>query len=141
MTFHSAESTPGDAASRDRTAPQLVEQLARPMGAEMAAVRPICDGRLRWAADRQLMGQTWRPIYVALGTSGAIPHWGGIKGRGNVAIKRTLRGRSSCGTKGSRRLFEVGRAASPSAEQIVAASSGRSSGNASVAAAGAGSEK
>jgi len=70
---------------------QLAEQLARAMGAELAASRPICDAG--WLPmDRQIgsSGQTVAPkLYVALGISGAIQHLVGMKGsRTIVAINK-----------------------------------------------------
>jgi electron transfer flavoprotein alpha subunit len=70
---------------------QLAEQLARAMGAEIAASRPICDAG--WLPmDRQIgsSGQTVAPkLYVALGISGAIQHLVGMKGaRTIVAINK-----------------------------------------------------
>jgi electron transfer flavoprotein alpha subunit len=69
----------------------LVEQLAKAMGAEVAASRPICDSG--WLPmDRQIgsSGQTVAPkLYVALGISGAIQHLVGMKGsRTIVAINK-----------------------------------------------------
>jgi electron transfer flavoprotein alpha subunit len=70
---------------------QLAEQLAKAMGAELAASRPICDAG--WLPmDRQIgsSGQTVAPkLYVALGISGAIPPLVGMKGsRTIVAINK-----------------------------------------------------
>ena len=70
---------------------QLAEQLAKAMGAELAASRPICDAG--WLPmDRQIgsSGQTVAPkLYVALGISGAIQHLVGMKGsRTIVAINK-----------------------------------------------------
>jgi electron transfer flavoprotein alpha subunit len=70
---------------------QLAEQLARALGAELAASRPICDAG--WLPmDRQIgsSGQTVAPkLYVALGISGAIQHLVGMKGsRTIVAINK-----------------------------------------------------
>jgi electron transfer flavoprotein alpha subunit len=69
----------------------LVEQLAKAMGAEVAASRPICDSG--WLPmDRQIgsSGQTVAPkLYLALGISGAIQHLVGMKGsRTIVAINK-----------------------------------------------------
>ena len=69
----------------------LVEQLARAMGAELAASRPICDNG--WLPmERQIgsSGQTVAPkLYLALGISGAIQHLVGMKGaRTIVAINK-----------------------------------------------------
>jgi electron transfer flavoprotein alpha subunit len=60
----------------------LAEQLARALGAEIAASRPICDAG--WLPlERQVgsSGQTVAPkLYLALGISGAIQHAVGMKG-------------------------------------------------------------
>jgi electron transfer flavoprotein alpha subunit len=60
----------------------LVEDLAKALGAEMAASRPICDNG--WMPmERQVgsSGQTVAPkMYVAVGISGAIQHLVGMKG-------------------------------------------------------------
>jgi electron transfer flavoprotein alpha subunit len=61
---------------------KLAEDLARALGAEIAASRPICDSG--WLPmDRQIgsSGQTVAPkLYIALGISGAIQHLVGMKG-------------------------------------------------------------
>jgi electron transfer flavoprotein alpha subunit len=69
----------------------IAEKLAKAMGAELAASRPICDSG--WLPmDRQIgsSGQTVAPkLYVALGISGAIQHLVGMKGsRVIVAINK-----------------------------------------------------
>ncbi|MBI2828664.1 MAG: electron transfer flavoprotein subunit alpha/FixB family protein [Acidobacteria bacterium] len=69
----------------------VVEALAKAMGAELAASRPICDSG--WLPmERQIgsSGQTVAPkLYVALGISGAIQHLVGMKGsRTIVAINK-----------------------------------------------------
>jgi len=69
----------------------LAETLAKAMGAELAASRPICDNG--WLPmERQIgsSGQTVAPkLYVALGISGAIQHLVGMKGsRTIVAINK-----------------------------------------------------
>jgi electron transfer flavoprotein alpha subunit len=69
----------------------LAEKLAKAMGAELAASRPICDSG--WLPmERQIgsSGQTVAPkLYVALGISGAIQHLVGMKGsRTIVAINK-----------------------------------------------------
>jgi len=59
----------------------LAEELARALGAELAASRPICDAG--WLPlERQVgsSGQTVAPkLYLALGISGAIQHAVGMK--------------------------------------------------------------
>ncbi len=69
----------------------LAEKLAKLLGAELAASRPICDEG--WLPmDRQIgsSGQTVAPkLYLALGISGAIQHVVGMKGsRTIVAINK-----------------------------------------------------
>jgi electron transfer flavoprotein alpha subunit len=69
----------------------VAEKLAKAMGAEVAASRPICDSG--WLPmERQIgsSGQTVAPkLYVALGISGAIQHLVGMKGaRTIVAINK-----------------------------------------------------
>jgi electron transfer flavoprotein alpha subunit len=60
---------------------KIVEDLARALGAEIAASRPICDNE--WLPmDRQIgsSGQTVAPkLYLAVGISGAIQHVVGMK--------------------------------------------------------------
>ena len=69
----------------------LAEKLAKALGGELAASRPICDEG--WLPmDRQIgsSGQTVAPkLYLALGISGAIQHVVGMKGsRTIVAINK-----------------------------------------------------
>ena len=69
----------------------LADELARALGGEVAASRPICDNG--WMPlERQIgsSGQTVSPkLYIALGISGAIQHIVGMKGaRTIVAINR-----------------------------------------------------
>jgi electron transfer flavoprotein alpha subunit len=69
----------------------VAERLAKALGAELAASRPICDSG--WLPmERQIgsSGQTVAPkLYVALGISGAIQHLVGMKGsRTIVAINK-----------------------------------------------------
>jgi len=60
----------------------IAQELAKSLGAELAASRPICDSG--WLPmDRQIgsSGQTVAPkLYVAVGISGAIQHLVGMKG-------------------------------------------------------------
>jgi electron transfer flavoprotein alpha subunit len=60
----------------------LVEDLARTLGAELAASRPICDnGWLPMERQVGSSGQTVSPkLYLAVGISGAIQHLVGMKG-------------------------------------------------------------
>ena len=69
----------------------VVEELARALGAELAASRPVCDNG--WVPiERQVgsSGQTVSPnVYIAVGISGAIQHLVGMKGsRSVVAINK-----------------------------------------------------
>ncbi|HXP09603.1 MAG TPA: electron transfer flavoprotein subunit alpha/FixB family protein [Acidobacteriaceae bacterium] len=69
----------------------LAEDLAKALGGEVAASRPICDNG--WLPlERQIgsSGQTVAPkLYIALGISGAIQHIVGMKGaRTIVAINK-----------------------------------------------------
>ena len=69
----------------------LAEELARAIGGQLAASRPICDNG--WLPlERQVgsSGQTVSPkLYLALGISGAIQHVVGMKGSKTiVAINR-----------------------------------------------------
>ncbi len=60
----------------------IVEELAKALGAELAATRPVCDSG--WLPiERQVgsSGQTVAPkVYIAIGISGAIQHLVGMKG-------------------------------------------------------------
>jgi electron transfer flavoprotein alpha subunit len=69
----------------------MAEDLAKALGGEIAASRPICDAG--WLPiERQIgsSGQTVAPkLYVALGISGAIQHLVGMKGsRAILAINK-----------------------------------------------------
>jgi len=65
----------------------MAQKLARLLGGELAASRPICDEG--WLPmDRQIgsSGQTVAPkLYLALGISGAIQHVVGMKGSRTIA--------------------------------------------------------
>ena len=60
----------------------VVEALAKALGAEIAASRPICDnGWLPMERQVGSSGQTVSPkLYLAVGISGAIQHLVGMKG-------------------------------------------------------------
>lgn len=60
----------------------IVEDLAKALGAELAASRPICDnGWLPMERQVGSSGQTVSPkAYIAVGISGAIQHLVGMKG-------------------------------------------------------------
>jgi electron transfer flavoprotein alpha subunit len=60
----------------------VVEELAKALGGELAASRPICDnGWLPMERQVGSSGQTVSPkMYVAVGISGAIQHLVGMKG-------------------------------------------------------------
>jgi electron transfer flavoprotein alpha subunit len=64
----------------------IVEELAKALGAELAASRPICDnGWLPMERQVGSSGQTVSPkLYLAVGISGAIQHLGGMKGSKSV---------------------------------------------------------
>jgi len=69
----------------------LVENLAKVLGGEVAASRPICDeGWLPMERQIGSSGQTVAPkLYIALGISGAIQHVVGMKGsRTVVAVNK-----------------------------------------------------
>jgi electron transfer flavoprotein alpha subunit len=71
----------------------IAEDLAKALGGEVAASRPICDNG--WLPlERQIgsSGQTVAPkLYIALGISGAIQHIVGMKGaRTIVAINKDV---------------------------------------------------
>jgi electron transfer flavoprotein alpha subunit len=69
----------------------LAEKLAKALGAELAASRPICDeGWLPMERQIGSSGQTVAPkLYLAVGISGAIQHVVGMKGsRTIVAINK-----------------------------------------------------
>jgi electron transfer flavoprotein alpha subunit len=64
----------------------IVAELARALGAELAASRPICDnGWLPMERQVGSSGQTVSPkLYLAVGISGAIQHLVGMKGSKSV---------------------------------------------------------
>ena len=82
------------AVGRGIKAPENIAQaeaVAKAMGAELAASRPICDeGWLPMERQIGSSGQTVAPkLYLALGISGAIQHVVGMKGaRTIVAINK-----------------------------------------------------
>jgi electron transfer flavoprotein alpha subunit len=65
----------------------MMEELARALGAELGASRPVCDSG--WLPlERQVgsSGQTVAPkLYLAIGISGAIQHLVGMKGSRTIA--------------------------------------------------------
>jgi electron transfer flavoprotein alpha subunit len=65
---------------------RIAEELARAIGAELAASRPICDaGWLPMERQVGSSGQTVAPkLYLALGISGAIQHLVGMKGASTI---------------------------------------------------------
>ncbi len=69
----------------------IVEELAKALGGELAASRPICDnGWLPMERQVGSSGQTVSPkVYLAIGISGAIQHLVGMKGsKAIVAINK-----------------------------------------------------
>jgi electron transfer flavoprotein alpha subunit len=64
----------------------IVEELAKALGGELAASRPICDnGWLPMERQVGSSGQTVSPkLYLAVGISGAIQHLVGMKGSKTV---------------------------------------------------------
>ena len=65
---------------------KIAEELAKALGAELAASRPICDsGWLPMERQVGSSGQTVAPkLYLALGISGAIQHLVGMKGSNTI---------------------------------------------------------
>jgi electron transfer flavoprotein alpha subunit len=61
---------------------EIIEELAKTMGADMSCSRPIVDAKwLEKARQVGTSGQTVKPkVYMALGISGSFQHMGGIKG-------------------------------------------------------------
>ena len=61
---------------------EIVRIIAKALGAELAASRPICDaGWLPMERQVGSSGQTVAPkVYMAIGISGAIQHLVGMKG-------------------------------------------------------------
>jgi electron transfer flavoprotein alpha subunit len=64
----------------------MIEELARVLGGELAASRPVCDnGWLPMERQVGSSGQTVSPkLYLAIGISGAIQHLVGMKGSKTV---------------------------------------------------------
>ena len=71
---------------KEQTNIQIAENLAKAIGAEIAASRPICDaGWLPMERQVGSSGQTVAPkLYLALGISGAIQHLVGMKGANTI---------------------------------------------------------
>jgi electron transfer flavoprotein alpha subunit len=71
---------------KEQTNIKIAEELARALGAEIAASRPICDsGWLPMERQVGSSGQTVAPkLYLALGISGAIQHLVGMKGSNTI---------------------------------------------------------
>jgi electron transfer flavoprotein alpha subunit len=67
---------------KDKENISLIEELAKALGGELAASRPICDsGWLPMERQVGSSGQTVSPkVYLAVGISGAIQHLVGMKG-------------------------------------------------------------
>jgi electron transfer flavoprotein alpha subunit len=67
---------------KDKDNISLIEDLAKAIGGEIAASRPICDsGWLPMERQVGSSGQTVSPkVYMAIGISGAIQHLVGMKG-------------------------------------------------------------
>ena len=71
---------------KEQTNIKIAEDLAKALGAELAASRPICDsGWLPMERQVGSSGQTVAPkLYLALGISGAIQHLVGMKGSNTI---------------------------------------------------------
>jgi electron transfer flavoprotein alpha subunit len=71
---------------KDQANIRVAEDLARALGAELAASRPICDaGWLPMERQVGSSGQTVaQKLYMALGISGAIQHLVGMKGANTI---------------------------------------------------------
>lgn len=61
---------------------EIIEELAKAMGADVSCSRPIVDAKwLEKSRQVGTSGQTVKPkVYLALGISGSFQHMGGIKG-------------------------------------------------------------
>src|SRR5262249_32984933 len=78
---------------KEQTNIPVVEELAKALGGELAASRPICDsGWLPMERQVGSSGQTVAPkLYIGIGISGAIQHLVGMKGSKTiVAINKDV---------------------------------------------------
>jgi electron transfer flavoprotein alpha subunit len=78
---------------KEQTNIPVVEELAKALGGELAASRPICDsGWLPMERQVGSSGQTVSPkLYIGIGISGAIQHLVGMKGSKTiVAINKDV---------------------------------------------------
>ncbi len=105
----------------------LAEKLAKLMGGEVSASRPICDEG--WLPmDRQIgsSGQTVAPkLYLALGISGAIQHVVGMKARARSPPSIRTRTRPSSRSPITASSATSSRSSPPSSSNWKSASSGQ----------------